>query len=112
MGSRRSRRGIRERGSTTAFTVAAARAKADISEAISYGVVKINVDSDLQYAFSRAVAGHMFENYAGVLRADGGVGVKSSYDPRSWGGKAEEAMAGRVAELCRQFGSAGMSLIG
>ena len=84
---------------------------ADVEEAISYGVVKVNVDSDLQYAFSRAVAGHMFENYDGVLKTDG-VGAKSSYDPRSWGRKAEEAMAGRVAGLCRQFGSAGKSLIG
>jgi fructose-bisphosphate aldolase, class II len=85
--------------------------EADVAAAISYGVVKVNVDSDLQYAFSRAVAEHMFENYAGVLRADGGVGVKSAYDPRSWGRRAEEAMAGQVADLCRRFGSAGKSLI-
>jgi fructose-bisphosphate aldolase, class II len=85
--------------------------EAAIREAISYGVVKINVDSELQYAFSRAVADHMSEN-AEVLETAGGVGAKAAYDPRSWGRKAEEAMAGRVAELCRQFGSAGMSLIG
>jgi fructose-bisphosphate aldolase class II len=82
-------------------------APGEIREAISYGVVKINVDSDLQYAFSRAVAGHMFENYAGV-----GMGEKKSYDPRSWGLRAEEAMAARVSELCQQFGSVGKSLLG
>jgi fructose-bisphosphate aldolase class II len=85
--------------------------EADVREAISYGVVKLNVDSDLQYAFSSAVAGHMFDN-ASAFTTDGGAGAKSSYDPRSWGRKAEEAMARRVAELCRQFGSAGMSLVG
>jgi fructose-bisphosphate aldolase class II len=84
---------------------------AEFSEAISYGVVKINMDTELQYAFSRAVAGHMFEHYDGVLRLDGGTGDKKAFDPRSWGRKAEEAMAGRVAELCRQFGSASRSLL-
>jgi len=87
-------------------------AAAEFSEAISYGVVKINMDTDLQYAFSRAVAGHMFEHYDGVLRLDGGTGDKKAFDPRSWGRRAEEAMARRVAELCRQFGSAGRSLLG
>jgi fructose-bisphosphate aldolase class II len=53
----------------------------------------------------------MFEHYDGVLRLDGGTGDKKAFDPRSWGRKAEEAMAGRVAELCRQFGSASRSLL-
>ena len=82
---------------------------AEISEAVSHGVVKMNVDTDAQYAFTRAAAGHMFENYSGVLKVDG-VGDKRAYDPRSWGRKAESAMADRVAEACRQLGSAGRSL--
>jgi fructose-bisphosphate aldolase, class II len=73
-------------------------------------VVKMNIDTDTQYAFTRAVAGHMFANYDGVLRVDGGVGQKKAYDPRSWGREAEAAMAARVAEACEQLGSAGRSL--
>ena len=55
----------------------------EIREAISYGVVKMNVDTDTQYAFTRPVAGHMFTNYDGVLKVDGDVGSKKAYDPRS-----------------------------
>jgi fructose-bisphosphate aldolase, class II len=83
----------------------------EIREAVSYGVVKMNIDSDTQYAFTRAVAGHMFANYEGVLKVDGGVGRKKAYDPRSWGREAEAAMAARVAEACEQLGSAGRSLL-
>jgi len=82
----------------------------DLAAAVSYGVVKVNLDSEAQYAFTRAVAGHMFTEYDGVLMTDGGVGRKSAYDPRSWGAKAQAAMAERVATACRQLGSAGRSL--
>jgi fructose-bisphosphate aldolase class II len=84
---------------------------AEIREAVSYGVVKMNIDTDTQYAFTRAVAGHMFQNYDGVLKVDGGVGRKKAYDPRSWGREAEAAMAARVGEACRELGSAGRSLL-
>jgi fructose-bisphosphate aldolase class II len=82
----------------------------DIRAAISYGVVKINIDSDAQYAFTRAIADHVLVNYAGVLKVDGGIGDKSAYDPRAWGKRAETAMAARVAQACELFGSAGRSL--
>jgi fructose-bisphosphate aldolase, class II len=82
----------------------------DIRAAISYGVVKINIDSDLQYALTRAIADHVLVNYAGVLKTDGGVGDKQFYDPRAWGRRAEAAMAARVAAACDRFGSAGRSL--
>src|SRR6202046_5454206 len=65
----------------------------EIREAISYGVVKMNVDTDAQYAFTRPVAGHMFAHYDGVLKVDGDVGNKKQYDPRSWGKAAEAGMA-------------------
>jgi fructose-bisphosphate aldolase, class II len=81
-----------------------------IAEAVSYGVVKMNVDTDTQYAYTRGVAGHMFENYEGVLKVDGGVGDKKTYDPRVWGGKGEESMAARVARACQELGSAGRSI--
>ena len=79
----------------------------EISEAISYGVVKMNVDTDTQYAFTRPVAGHMFSNYDGVLKVDGDVGNKKAYDPRSWGKSAEAGMAARVIEACQDLKSAG-----
>jgi fructose-bisphosphate aldolase class II len=84
---------------------------AEIREAVSYGVVKMNIDSDTQYAFTRAVAGHMFANYDGVLKVDGAVGHKTAYDPRTWGRAAEAAMAARVAKACEELGSAGRSLL-
>jgi len=82
----------------------------DIREAISYGVVKMNVDTDTQYAFTRPVAGHMFLHYDGVLKVDGDVGSKKAYDPRSWGKAAEESMAARVVRACEDLLSAGKQL--
>jgi fructose-bisphosphate aldolase class II len=82
---------------------------AELAEAISYGVVKVNLDSDAQYAFTSAVAAHVFDHWRGVLALDG-VGDKRAYDPRSWGRAAEAAMAERVRRSCEQLGSAGRSL--
>jgi len=80
---------------------------ADIREAIGYGVVKMNVDTDTQYAFTRPVAGHMFTNYDGVLKVDGDVGRKKDYDPRTWGKAAEQGMTARVVHACEDLMSAG-----
>jgi fructose-bisphosphate aldolase class II len=82
----------------------------EIREAISYGVVKMNVDTDTQYAFTRPVAGHMFAHYDGVLKVDGEVGDKKAYDPRSYGKAAEAGMAARVVEACENLLSAGQHL--
>jgi fructose-bisphosphate aldolase, class II len=82
----------------------------EIREAISYGVVKMNVDTDTQYAFTRPVAGHMFTSYDGVLKIDGDVGRKKDYDPRSWGKAAEAGMAERVGVACEDLLSAGKKL--
>jgi len=82
----------------------------EIREAIGYGVVKMNVDTDMQYAFTRPVAGHMFANYDGVLKVDGEVGSKKAYDPRTWGKAAEAAMAARVVHACEDLLSAGTKL--
>jgi fructose-bisphosphate aldolase class II len=79
----------------------------EISAAVDYGVVKMNVDTDTQYAFTRPVAGYMFTNYDGVLKVDGNVGNKKQYDPRAWGKVAEEGMAKRVVEACERLRSAG-----
>ncbi|MFC0314720.1 class II fructose-bisphosphate aldolase [Gordonia phosphorivorans] len=82
----------------------------DIEESLSYGVIKMNVDTDTQYAFTRPVAGHMFSNYDGVLKVDGEVGNKKVYDPRSYLKKAEAAMTERVIEACHDLKSAGKSI--
>jgi len=83
---------------------------AEIATAVANGVVKMNVDTDTQYAFTRSVAGYMFEHYEGVLKIDGEVGNKKQYDPRTWGKVAESAMAARVVEATKQLGSFGKSL--
>jgi fructose-bisphosphate aldolase class II len=81
----------------------------EIREALSYGVVKMNVDTDTQYAFTREVAGHMFTNYDGVLKVDGEVGNKKAYDPRAYLKLAEAGMAARVTHACEDLLSAGTS---
>ena len=82
----------------------------EIREAISYGVVKMNVDTDTQYAFTRPVADHMFRNYDGVLKVDGEVGSKKVYDPRSWGKAGEAGMTARVVHACEDLLSAGHAI--
>ena len=84
--------------------------KEKIEEALRYGVIKMNVDTDTQYAFTRPVAAHMFSNYDGVLKIDGEVGNKKTYDPRSYLKKAEQAMSERVIEACQDLHSVGKSV--
>lgn len=84
--------------------------KSEIEDSLRYGVVKMNVDTDTQYAFTRPVAGHMLANYDGVLKVDGEVGNKKVYDPRSYLKKAEASMTERVIEACNDLHSAGKTL--
>ena len=83
--------------------------KSEIEDSLKYGVVKMNVDTDTQYAFTRPLAGHMFANYDGVLKIDGEVGNKKVYDPRSYLKKAEASMSERVVEACNDLHSSGRS---
>ena len=82
----------------------------EIALAVENGVIKMNVDTDTQYAFTRPVADHMFRKYDGVLKVDGEVGNKKDYDPRSWGKLAEAGMAARVLEACERLGSVGTKM--
>jgi fructose-bisphosphate aldolase class II len=82
----------------------------EIGAAVDFGVIKMNVDTDTQYAFTRPVAGHMFVNYDGVLKVDGEVGNKKAYDPRAWGKAGEAGMAARVLEACQNLRSVGHSI--
>ena len=81
----------------------------EIGTAVANGVVKMNIDTDTQYAFTRSIADTMFKNYDGVLKVDGEVGNKKIYDPRAWGKIAETAMSKRVIQATQQLGSAGHS---
>jgi fructose-bisphosphate aldolase class II len=82
----------------------------EIAAAVDYGVVKMNVDTDTQYAFTRPVAAHMFTHYDGVLKVDGEVGNKKAYDPRAWGKAGEAGMAARVLEACENLRSTGHTI--
>ncbi|MFA5606010.1 MAG: class II fructose-bisphosphate aldolase [Leucobacter sp.] len=82
----------------------------DIAEAVSNGVIKMNIDTDTQYAFTRPVVDFMLKNYDEVLKIDGEVGNKKKYDPRAWGKVAESSMADRIALAAEQLGSAGKSV--
>lgn len=82
----------------------------EISAAVDNGVIKMNIDTDTQYAYTRPVVEHMFKNYDGVLKVDGEVGNKKAYDPRAWGKAAEAGMAARIVEACQQLRSAGNKL--
>ena len=84
----------------------------EIHEALDYGVVKMNIDTDTQYAFTRPIVHHVFSKYDGVLKIDGEVGDKKAYDPRSYGKSAETGMAARVVEACENLRSAGTTLVG
>jgi fructose-bisphosphate aldolase, class II len=83
---------------------------AEIHEAVDYGVVKMNIDTDMQYAFTRAVAAHMFKNYDGVLKVDGEVGNKKAYDPRSYLALAEVAMAERIKQAVSELRGVGTTM--
>jgi fructose-bisphosphate aldolase class II len=82
----------------------------EISDAVDYGVVKMNIDTDTQYAFTRPVVEHMFRNYDGVLKIDGEVGNKKQYDPRAWGKAAEAGMSKRIVEACEYLRSVGKTV--
>jgi fructose-bisphosphate aldolase, class II len=82
----------------------------EIHESLTYGVVKMNVDTDTQYAFTRPIVDHMFINYAGVLKVDGEVGIKKTYDPRTYMKAAELGMAERVTTACENLRSTGTAL--
>ena len=79
----------------------------EIRESLDYGVIKMNIDTDTQYAFTRPIVDHIFKNYDGVLKIDGEVGNKKAYDPRAYGKLAEAGMAKRVLDACEDLRSTG-----
>jgi fructose-bisphosphate aldolase class II len=83
----------------------------DLRAAVDNGVVKVNLDTEAQYAFTHAAAEHMMAHRDGVLAPEPALGDKRAYDPRSWGAQAEAAMAERVARACEELGSARRSIV-
>jgi fructose-bisphosphate aldolase class II len=102
-------------GSTARFLLVfhggSGSSKDDITRTLEYGVIKMNIDTDTQYAFTRPIAGHMYKNYDGVLKIDSEVGSKKVYDPRSYLKLAQEGMTDRVFEACRDLKSEGKTLL-
>ncbi|MFN0079802.1 MAG: class II fructose-bisphosphate aldolase [Prosthecobacter sp.] len=84
----------------------------EIRETLGYGVVKMNIDTDTQYAFTRPIADHILKNYAGVLKIDGEIGDKKIYDPRSYLKKAEQGLCDRMKEACNDLLSTGKTIFG
>jgi len=84
----------------------------DIRETLGYGVVKMNIDTDTQYAFTRPIVTHICENIEGVLKIDGEVGNKKAYDPRGYLKKAEQSLCDRLKECCEDLLSSGKSIHG
>lgn len=82
----------------------------EIAEAVRNGVIKMNIDTDTQYAYTRSVADAIFTGYEGILKIDGEVGNKKQYDPRAWGKRGEAGMASRIVAAAEQLGSAGHSV--
>jgi len=84
----------------------------EIRETLGYGVVKMNIDTDTQYAFTRPIVDHMFKNYLGVLKVDGEIGDKKQYDPRAYLKNAEVGMAARLGTACDDLLSTGKTIFG
>ena len=84
----------------------------DIRETLGYGVVKMNIDTDTQYAFTRPIVTHICTNIEGVLKIDGEVGNKKTYDPRSYLKKAEQSMADRLKVAASDLLSVGKTICG
>jgi fructose-bisphosphate aldolase class II len=82
----------------------------EIRETLEYGVIKMNVDTDTQYAFTRPLVDHMLKNYDGVLKVESEVGNKKMYDPRAYLKKAETSMKERVKQAISDLRAEGTTL--
>jgi fructose-bisphosphate aldolase class II len=84
----------------------------EIRETLGYGVIKMNIDTDTQYAFTRPIVDHVMKNYEGVLKIDGEIGDKKLYDPRNYLKKAEQGLCVRLKQACDDLLSTGKSIYG
>lgn len=83
----------------------------EIHETLNYGVIKMNIDTDTQYAYTRPVVDFMMHNYDKVLKVEGEVGSKKHYDPRAWMKKAETSMSERIIQAIKDLKAEGKSVL-
>jgi fructose-bisphosphate aldolase class II len=87
--------------------------KDKIAAAVSYGVFKMNIDTDTQFAFSEAV-GKYVEDYPKAFRyqldPEDGTPFKKHYDPRKWLRAGELGLITRLQEAFEDLGSLGKSI--
>jgi fructose-bisphosphate aldolase class II len=84
----------------------------ELQETLDYGVIKMNIDTDTQYAFTRPIVDFMLKHYDEVLKVDGEIGNKKCYDPRSYLKLAEAGVAERLGTACDDLKSTGKSVYG
>ncbi len=83
----------------------------EIHETLNYGVIKMNIDTDTQYTFTRPIVDHIMTNYEGVLKIEGEVGNKKVYDPRAYLKKGIASMAARITSACKDLKSENTSML-
>ena len=83
----------------------------EIHETLDYGVIKMNIDTDTQYAYTRPIVNHLFTNYDKVLKIEGEVGSKSHYDPRAYSKMAENGMTERIVQAIKDLKSEGKTIL-
>jgi fructose-bisphosphate aldolase class II len=87
--------------------------KEKIHEAVGYGVFKMNIDTDTQFAFSSPLKDYIDENgkaFQYQIDPDDGTPYKKLYDPRKWQRACEEGMGARLIEAFEDLGSKGRSI--
>ncbi|GAB2178621.1 class II fructose-bisphosphate aldolase [Dongia sp. agr-C8] len=89
--------------------------KDKIAQAVAYGVFKMNIDTDTQFAFANGVGKFVLENavaFQHQIDPESGKPLKKLYDPRKWLRLGEKAMVERLQEAFVDLGSKGKSLAG
>jgi fructose-bisphosphate aldolase class II len=87
--------------------------KAKIAEALTYGVFKMNIDTDTQFAFSEGVGKYVDQHsnaFKYQIDPEDGTPQKKFYDPRKWLRAAENSFVSRLDEAFEDLGSIGRSL--
>jgi fructose-bisphosphate aldolase class II len=87
--------------------------KSKITEAVGYGVFKMNIDTDTQFAYSKPIGAFVAEHgkaFQYQIDPDDGTPYKKQYDPRAWIRKSEEGMVERLQEAYTDLGSMGKSI--
>lgn len=85
---------------------------AQLQETLEYGVIKMNIDTDTQYAFTRPVIDHLMKNYDQAMMIDGEIGNKKAYDPRTYLKLAEQGVCNRLMRACNDLKSTGNTIFG